>query len=549
MKRTLSIIFYQVIIVLLLSCQSITPKKTDKPTLIDETFSEGTVQQKTQTVAPINESDILTSLLPPISLETDNNNNQHKFDVKADKLPLNQFFMGLVEGTEYNMVVADSLTQSVTLHLNNVTIDEVLQLLQKTHGIDIRQQGNIYYVSGSEMQTVIYPLAYLNIKRTGQSETRVSSGQIMQNGNQQNNNNGSSGNNSNDNQNQSGISSLNSSQIKTETDTDLWAEIEETLKVIVQEKEANSYVMVSPQAGMIVVKARPQIQRQVSEFLGVAQNNLGRQVILEAKILEVILNDSFQSGINWQKIHTNGAGNIFTIGQTGQVLDVEASSSPINGFFNLLYDSSPTDPDPFNAAITLLEEQGNVQVLSSPRVSTINNQKAVIKVGTDEFFVTDISTTTVTGINNTTTPDLTLTPFFSGIALDVTPHISETGEIILHVHPSVSEVQDQTKVVTIGSDEFSFPLALSSVRESDSIIKTKHGQVVVIGGLMQNKTVDVESATPGLSKVPVLGHLFKQKRKSQRKSELVILLKASVIESNHWHDEVDKAKSKFRDFN
>ncbi len=103
----------------------------------------------------------------------------------------------------------------------------------------------------------------------------------------------------------------------------------------------------------------------------------------------------------------------------------------------------------FAAFIELLETQGDVQVLSSPRIATINNQKAVIKVGSDEFFVTDISSTTVTGTATTTSPDITLTPFFSGIALDVTPQIDAGGRVTLHVHPTISQVTDQQKTITV----------------------------------------------------------------------------------------------------
>jgi MSHA biogenesis protein MshL len=293
------------------------------------------------------------------------------------------------------------------------------------------------------------------------------------------------------------------------------------------------------------------VQRQVAEYLGVAQANLGRQVMLEAKILEVRLNENFQAGVDWSKVHTNGAGNIIALGQLGQVLDVPAEANPINGVFNLLYQSDPNDPnaDPFSAAIDLLEQQGNVQVLSSPRISTINNQKAVIKVGTDEFYVTDVSTTTTSGISSTTTPDVTLTPFFSGIALDVMPQVSANGDIILHVHPSVSEVIDQTKNIQIGDQDLSLPLALSSIRESDSIVKLKSGQVVVIGGLMQNQIVKNDSGVPVLSSIPLLGNLFKQQRDKVVKSELVLLLKATLVKGEEWQGHVDDAEQRFNRFN
>lgn len=195
----------------------------------------------------------------------------------------------------------------------------------------------------------------------------------------------------------------------------------------------------------------------------------------------------------------------------------------------------------FTSFIELLETQGNVRVLSSPRVATINNQKAVIKVGTDEFFVTEVTNTTVTGTATTVTPSVTLTPFFSGIALDVTPQISQDGVVTLHVHPSVSDVKDQQKTVTIGTLTQQLPLALSTIRESDSIVRARSGQVIVIGGLMQDSSTNRDASTPGISKVPVIGNLFKQKNNSSVKSELVILLKPIVVnDTDQWNDTINE---------
>ena len=174
-----------------------------------------------------------------------------------------------------------------------------------------------------------------------------------------------------------------------------------------------------------------------------------------------------------------------------------------------------------------------MQVLSSPRVSTVNNQKAVIKVGTDEFFVTDVSSNTTTNISGTTnSPDITLTPFFSGIALDVTPQISADGDVILHIHPSISDVVDQTKEITLGLSTLSLPLAFSTVREADTVVRARSGQVVVIGGLMQNISSNDDAGLPGVSDIPSVGVLFKQQSQKNRRTELVILMRPIVVDSN-----------------
>jgi MSHA biogenesis protein MshL len=204
--------------------------------------------------------------------------------------------------------------------------------------------------------------------------------------------------------------------------------------------------------------------------------------------------------------------------------------------------------DDFGALIRLLGTQGEVQVLSSPRISTLNNQKAVIKVGSDEFFVTDISSTTSSNASSiVTSPDITLAPFFSGIALDVTPQISEQGDVILHIHPSVSEVVDQSKNITVSGQSQQLPLALSQVRESDSVVRARSGQVVVIGGLMQNRSSNDDASVPGVGDIPLLGELFKQRRDSNSRSELVILLKPLVVDRDEtWRDYIHETRQRIR---
>ena len=171
-------------------------------------------------------------------------------------------------------------------------------------------------------------------------------------------------------------------------------------------------------------------------------------------------------------------------------------------------------------------------MLSSPRVATLNNQKAVIKAGTDEFFVTDVSSNTVTGTAATTSRDVTLTPFFSGIALDVTPQISEDGEVILHIHPTVSEVTDQTKELTVSGETDALPLAFSEIRESDSVVRASSGQIIVIGGLMRNASRNSRAVRAWFGEIPGLKRLFKSTRESRVKTELVILLRPIVVDED-----------------
>ena len=204
----------------------------------------------------------------------------------------------------------------------------------------------------------------------------------------------------------------------------------------------------------------------------------------------------------------------------------------------------------FAALLAFLETQGSVNVLSSPRVATINNQKAVLKVGTDDFFVTNISTTSTTsGTSTTISPTITVQPFFSGIALDVTPQIDDNNNIILHVHPQVSRVVEQRKVVDLGTlGIFTLPLASSSINETDTIVRVQDGNIVAIGGLMRQESPERPiRRCPALGDVPGLGTLFQQRNRRTTKSELVILLKPTIVHSDRdWQQDLSETRDRIR---
>jgi MSHA biogenesis protein MshL len=275
-------------------------------------------------------------------------------------------------------------------------------------------------------------------------------------------------------------------------------------------------------------------------------------VLLEGKIVEVMLNDNFQAGINWAALL---GGDDVVLSQTGggSILDQGTSNirgTPIElnrGFDELVGTATEAfggmgflalNLHNFKAFIELLKTQGDVRVLSSPRVATMNNQKAVIKVGTDEFFVTGISVqnTALSAGNNSQAVDITIRPFFSGIAFDVTPQISDKNEVTLHIHPTVSDVKEQTKLlpVSVGPDArpFPVPLAFSSIRESDNVVKVQNNQVVVIGGLMKDAGTNKTASTPLLGDLPLIGPLFRHQLDAEQKSELVIMLRPTIVSSD-----------------
>jgi MSHA biogenesis protein MshL len=360
--------------------------------------------------------------------------------------------------------------------------------------------------------------------------------------------------------------SLESSRISTQISSDLWRDLREALITLVGTGEGRS-VVITPQSGVVVVRALPHEHRAIEQYLKATKISIERQVMLEAKIIEVTLSSSYQSGINWALFNRGRAtvgqvssttGQTTTLGATGQVLSsggvnidsaartittlgagALASTNPAGAVFGLALQTSN-----FGALLQFLETQGSVQVLSSPRVATMNNSKAVLKVGTDNFFVTNVTTTTITsGTATQTSPSVQVQPFFSGIVLDVTPQIDEANMVTLHVHPSVSEVTEKDLQVNLGGTfaAIILPLAQSTISETDTIVRVSDGNIVAIGGLM---SVGVQDNRGGLPGAPAL---LRNSNVQLSKKELVILLKPTLIQSDRsWDQDLEDTRGRLQ---
>lgn len=473
---------------------------------------------------------------------------EERYDIRADQTEAGAFFAGLVEGSPFSVAIHPQVQGRISLDLKQVTLNEAMDLVSELYGYDIQRSGSIFRIYPAGMRTETYSVNYLLMTRDGATQTSIVSGGVSQK-DQQNNQNGQSsfGGNQMTGAGQYGNASfgannINGTNISTRTETDFWKNLKETLQSLVG-NEAGRNVVVSPQAGLVTVRAMPDELRVVRNFLERSESTVQRQVILEARIVEISLNDEYQQGINWSQVLAHTGSTDFRFSTSGFSAG-NSISATLGGVTSLAFVNQD-----FSGVLNLLSTQGNVQVLSSPRVTATNNQKAVIKVGDDEYFVTDVSSqSTITAATTSTGPNIELTPFFSGIALDVTPQIDDKGGVLLHVHPSVIETQEQEKVVTLNEERFVLPLAQSNIRESDTVIHAKSGEIVVIGGLMQTIINEVHSKTPLLGSIPLLGELFKNRREVEQKKELVILLKPSVVGPDTWRKELMRSRDQVRDW-
>ncbi|MGD2168277.1 MAG: pilus (MSHA type) biogenesis protein MshL [Gammaproteobacteria bacterium] len=517
--------------IVLAGCAAQSPMPTQQA--IDAAVAEALQQHAPDVISPA-----------PREVAPEPRMESERFDVMVADADARSFFRSLVEGTNQNLVVHPDVAGRLTLSLRQVSLIEVLETVRDVYGYDFRVNRASVVIMPATLQSRVFEIDYLNLTRGGQSRTRVSSGQVSMTSNDSNT--VAASGESSQAQTSNSVTSTVGSVIDTYSESDFWSDLGATLRQIIGPGEGRQ-IVVNAQAGVVFARGMPEELRAVEEYLARIHEAAQRQVVLEAKIIEVTLDEGFQSGINWAAVQATSSGDTFTGGTTsggsnigrfpptagdditlspGNAVESLASQS-IGAAFTLAFDIGD-----FNAFVELLETQGETRVLSSPRVATLNNQKAVIKAGSDEFFVTDISSNTVTGTAATTSRDVTLTPFFSGIALDVTPQISANGEVILHIHPTVSEVTDQTKLLTVSGETDELPLAFSQIRESDSIVRAKSGQIIAIGGLMRNSTQRSDYGTPVLGRVPGLKRLFSSTRELESKTELIILLRPIVVDDD-----------------
>lgn len=474
---------------------------------------------------------------------------EKRLRIAAHDVEAVEFFGSLFKGSRYSVAVHPGVAGLVSVELKDVTLPEVLAVVGDMYGFDVQRKGNVFHIYPAGLRTETIPVNYLMMSRRGLSRTSVSTGGVTANDSNNSSDssfdsasNNNSGSNSSTSNNSSGDNN-NGTRIETDTNSDYWTDLRDSLQTLIGTGDGRA-VITSPQAGLVTIRAYPKELKAVREFLTQSESHLKRQVVLEARIIEVALNEGYEQGVDWSGLSASWDGNKGITG--GQSLANTQLPSTPNQIFSALGGGAgfKISDGNFNVAVNLLKTQGDVNTLSSPRVTATNNQKAVIKVGTDEYYVTNASTTiTTTSTGTDKTPNVELTPFFSGIALDVTPQIDEEGKVLLHIHPSVIDTEEQNKVIDMGTSggKLQLPLAKSSIRESDTVVQANNGDIIVIGGLMKTDKQEIVSKVPLLGDIPWVGEAFTNRRESTKKVELVIMLKPTVVEKDTWQNELQRS--------
>ncbi len=548
---------------------------------------------------------------------------EQRFDLIVKDAPVDQVLMGIVTDTPYSILLKPkspppgtpsalppltNVTDKVTVNLKDVTVFEALDTIRDVYGYDYTIEDNRIYVQQPELQTQLYQVNYIIGQRRGVSDLQVIGGASPNSNSSSGNTNSSTGSASGSG---SSYSSVQASALSTTSKSDIWGEVEDNLRTTLgcqisknlphQGTGVNSSgsslgtarasradvsfsgdmqsgerqrgvdgcadgraMSINQMSGTILVRGMPSEHRMIGKMLRSMQLNIERQVIIEAKIIDVELNSGSQQGINWATFNNNNQHG-FSVGANTGAINATTNGATLGGTVaagtalgGLLGANTITSglgaavqSRNFMAMINFLQTQGNVHVLSSPRIATLNNQKAVIKVGSEEPFVTNASGGSIVAATTTSpatisNPSITYQPFFSGIALDVTPQIDDKGNITLHVHSMVNSITMKDKLAIIGSaGDRTLPFAVNSINETDSVVKTNDGQVVVIGGLMTESSKDNRSNIPGVGDVPGVGALFSNGGQSMIKRELVILLKPTVVkDESTWNSDIVAARNR-----
>ena len=622
LKTTLSLLSLT-----LAACSTINPP-ADKTTLnrISAELKDAGARDK---AAPVPEA-ISASLLPPLRLpmpRVSARELEQRFDVVVSDALLSQVLAVVVSGTPYSIMLkpkADNATaggraatplaganlpERVSMNLKNVTLFEALDAIREVYGYDYSVDGNRIYVQPPEMQTRLYQVNYIVGQRRGVSDMQVIGGASV----------GTSSSSTTSNTTSSSYSSVQASALSTIAKSNIWGEVEDTVRTALgcqipkstttetnnndnNNNKNNSSgtasradvsfqgdtkagdrdrgvdgcvdgraMTINQMSGTILVRAMPRELRTIERALRTMQLNIERQVIIEAKIIDVELNAGAQQGINWAALNDNlhrmsvGAdttgfsatspapggnfGGTVTSSSLGNMLGTNMVGAAAGNAFSAGLGVALQLRD-FSALLNFLQTQGTVQVLSSPRISTLNNQKAVIKVGSEEPYVTNISggsQSTTSGVVTSTPPTLQYQPFFSGISLDVTPQIDDKDNITLHVHSMVNSVVEKLKLSSPTASAAYVPFAINTINEADSVVRARDGQVVVIGGLMTESAQDSRNKVPGVGDVPVAGAFFSRGAQKTVKRELVILLKSTVVkDETAWNNDITAVQGRMQ---
>lgn len=458
---------------------------------------------------------------------------------------IRDILQGFSKESKVNIIVDPDVSGKVTIDLEDVTMAQAMDALLTPMGLEYRVDSGFIRVSKPKAITRIFRLNYILTRRKGERDLSTSVGSTT---------GGGAGG--------AGLAA-GKSEVKGEDTQDIFQEIEISLVAIGLKSTGmagaqggggagaslsiittlppgvKGLFSINRQAGIILVTAFPEVIAKVGELLEAVEGTIQRQVLIQTKIVEVFLNDEFRYGINYDMLFGSRSttGNrrppAASFGQSMKadrtlLPNIARDISSVAGFFQFTLRTGDIEP-----IVEALSIQGDVNVISSPKISTLNNQTAIIRVGQQKTFFSVSTTTQSAGTGLITSSTVDKDTITVGVTLDVTPQISQDGFITMNIHPSVTEQVGETSVSTPTS---SATAPILDVRETDTVIRVKDGETIAIGGLMQDKKNLNENQVPILGKIPGLSFLFKEVDNKKSKRDMVIFLTPTILVGDRVED-------------
>ena len=523
---------------------------------------------------PVKSSNYLPPPKPRVKEQT--------YSVVVNDVPVKEILFALARESKLNIDIHPAIQGRATLNAVDQTLPAILERLAKQVDLTYRVDGNVLSITPDMPVLRSYKVDYVNMSRDTTGFIGAAA-EIASTGRSASTTSGTSGSTSSSTSSSTGTGAANSSRtaVNSLATNHFWETLVQNLKDILAETDKEviitrtgmgssqsneaiaaeagdgaqaaprntvqerdearteyktlfaATVIASPETGIISVRATHRQHEKVQEFLDKVMDSAKRQVLIEASIVEVTLNDTYQAGIDWTKLGnginmTNQLG-LSTLMTPAGVAGTAGTVAP----FSIGYSSDNSNVD-FN--LRLLQRFGDTKVLSSPKLMVLNNQTAVLKVVDNlVYFTIQSQVSQGVGQGSTNLQSVTTTPNTVpvGVVMSVTPQINDNGAVNINIRPTISRVlryvEDPNPQLMVGTTRIISEIPQIQVREFESMLRINSGNTAVLGGLMQDNIQQATDKVPGISKVPLLGKLFTARSNFNVKTELVIFLRPVVI--------------------
>ncbi len=512
-----------------------------------------------KTPPPLKIEEIPMEVAPPTQKNEEPKDTQ-KVRIALSKAEIRDVLIALTKNTKYSLYIEPDVSGTIELaNFKEISLKDALDYILPSLELSYKiENNNILHVFKHKKITRVFTLDFLAIKRKGKRKVSFSTRSQMGQGGGTGGGSGMGGSSGGSAGGSSGGGAggqnESSSSIQTETDSTVWVELTEGLKALFEDNDqtttGNTFsaksssaieglnlskpdgrrLIVSPKTGIVLITDYPEKMNLFSNFLQTFEKSIKREVWIEAKILEVYLNKAHQMGVDWSSVFS--FSNFYgTLPNTSTLVFPSTrlnTGSPVmdnlnQGYGIFRYSISNNQID---LLLEALSRQGELKVLSSPRISTLNNEKAIIRVVREEVFysIQNQISTSVGGTVSAPSINVQIVPV--GIVMDIIPQISASGEIILSINPDISHL---VSVKTFEAEGASAMQPVIDRRSVDTIVKVHDGETVVIGGIMEERKQEINRGVPFLMNLPFIGSLFRRTEQSIKKTELVILITPHIM--------------------